>query len=474
MEYGCFINGNWIKSDKKIPVKDPYTDNVIGNVYQASDELINQAVESAQKGFSEYRKYPAYKRYAILTRISQEIEKRADTIAKTITAESGKPIRFSEGEVKRAVQTFRFAAEEAKRVQGETVPMDAAIGGEDRIGFYIREPIGPVAAISPFNFPLNLAAHKIAPSLAAGNTIVWKPASATPLTAGIFSEICKEAGVPDGVVNVIFGPGDEVGNKLVKHPSIKAVSFTGSPPVGKHIRDIAGLKRILLELGSNSALLIDEGMEERIDEIADRAIIGAFANAGQVCISIQRIYILKDIFNEFVDKFAEKAKSVPTGDPSLPDVIIGPMINQKEAERAEKWVKEAIDGGARYLVQGKRDKNLFYPTVLTNVNENMKVINREIFAPVVSLIPVSTISEGIDKINNSRYGLNAGIYTNNFSNILQFIKRVEAGGIIINDYPTFRVDQMPYGGVKESGLGREGLKYAIQELTEIKFISLKE
>ena len=474
MEYGCFINGKWLKSDKKIPVKNPYTGNIIGKVYRASDELINQAVESAQKSFYEYREYPAYERYSILTHISQEIEKRADTIAKTITAESGKPIKFSEGEVQRAVQTFRFAAEEAKRIQGETVPMDAAIGGEGRTGFYTRKPIGPVAAISPFNFPLNLPAHKIAPSLAAGNTIVWKPASATPLTGGIFSEICKEAGVPDGVVNIIFGPGDKVGNELVKHPSIKAVSFTGSPSVGKHIRDIAGLKRILLELGSNSALFIDDGMEDKIEEIADRAIIGAFANAGQVCISIQRIYIHKNIFNEFVDKFVERAKAVPTGDPSLPDVIIGPMINQKEAERAEEWVREAIDGGAKYLVQGKREKNLFYPTVLTNVNEKMKIINREIFAPVVSLIPVSTISEGIEKINNSKYGLNAGAYTNNFSHVLQFIKKVEAGGIIINDYPTFRVDQMPYGGVKESGLGREGLKYAIRELTEIKFISLKE
>ncbi len=472
MEYGCFINGDWVKSDKKIPVENPFTKEIIGYVYQATEDLLNQAVEAAQKSFYEYKEYPAHRRYTILTRISQEIEKRADVIAKTITAESGKPIRFSEGEVKRAVQTYRFAAEEAKRISGETVPMDAAMGGEGRMGFYIREPIGPVAAISPFNFPLNLAAHKIAPSLAAGNTVVWKPATSTPLTAGIFSEICKDTGVPDGVVNIIFGSGDEVGDKLVKHPSIKAVSFTGSPPVGKHIRNIAGLKRILLELGSNSALMIDNDVAN-IDEIADRAIIGAFANAGQVCISIQRIYIHKDRFSEFSEKFVERAKNVSTGDPTHSDVIVGPMINQKEAERAEMWVQEAIEAGARYLLKGKREGNLMYPTVLTDVDEDMKVVNREIFAPVVNLIPVENFAKGIEKINKSRYGLNAGVYTNNFSNVLRFIKEVEAGGIIINDYPTFRVDQMPYGGVKESGLGREGLKYAIQELTEIKFVSYR-
>jgi len=348
-EYGCFINGEWIKSDKKIPVNNPFTGKKIGVVYQASQKLINNAVEIANNSFYEYRKYPGYERYSILTHISQEIEKRDKEIAETITQESGKPIRFSEGEVKRAVQTFRFAAEEAKRIQGETVPMDAAVGGEERIGFYIREPIGPVAAISPFNFPLNLAAHKIAPSLAAGNTVVWKPSTATPLTAGIFSEICKVSGVPDGTVNIIFGTGKDVGNTLVKHPLIKAVSFTGSPPVGKHIRDTAGLKRVLLELGSNSALLIDDGTEERIDEITDRAIIGAFANAGQVCISIQRIYILKSVFKKFSEVFVKKAKNLPIGDPSLPETIGGPMINQKEAERAEGWIKEAINEGAQYL-----------------------------------------------------------------------------------------------------------------------------
>jgi len=472
LKFDLFINGNWVEGKKKIDVYNPYNNQVIGIVSEADENDIDKAVGSAKDSFQKFKDTPLYLRASFLRKISEKLTERKEEIARTITLESGKAIRFSTGEVDRAVETFKFAADEAEKLSGETVPLDAARGGVNRIGFYIRVPIGPVVAITPFNFPLNLAAHKIAPALAAGDTVIWKPSTFTPLTAGLFAEIIQDLGMPEGVFNVIFGPGDTVGDKLIKNKDIKLISFTGSPVVGKKLRNISGMKKTLLELGSNSALVVDEGVEN-LEDVVDRAIIGSYANAGQVCISIQRIYAHSSIFEKFSHLFVEKTKEIKIGDPLDPEVLYGPMITEAEAIRAEEWIKEALEMGARPLLLGERRGAMYTPTVLTDVNFDMKVVSREVFAPVVSIMPFDTIDQAIDMVNHSEYGLNVGIYTQSISNMMKAIKGCEVGSIVINDYPTFRVDNMPYGGVKMSGMGREGPPFAIEEYTEIRFVAIK-
>ena len=467
-----FIGGRWKPTEDDIEVINPYTGETIGRVGRASKEDVLSSIAAAKSAFEEFRHSSLLSRARILREVAKKLEEKREVIARTITMESGKAIRFARGEVSRAIETFTFAADEADKLSGETVPMDAAAGGEGRMGFFIRVPLGPVAAITPFNFPLNLPAHKIAPAIAAGDTIVWKPSSYTPLTAILLTEILIEAGVPDGVINLVFGPGGETGEILSSSDDIKLISFTGSVPVGERIRKISGMKRTLLELGSNSALVIDEGVEN-LKEVVDRAIIGAYANSGQVCISIQRIYVHTSIFDSFTEMFVEASKNVKIGDPLDPEVLYGPMITEGEAIRAEKWVQAAIDMGARPLLLGKREGAVLYPTVLTDVNFEMDVVSKEVFAPVVSIMPFRTFEEAIELVNHSRYGLNVGVYTPSISNMLKAVRECEVGSVIINDYPTFRVDNMPYGGVKLSGMGREGPPFAIEEYTEIRFVSLR-
>ncbi len=469
---GLYINGEWVDKEERIPVRNPYNGKGIGSVARAENEDVEKAINAAKEAFLNFKNSPLHERAKYLREIAKGIEEKKDRIARVITLESGKAIRFSRGEVDRAVSTFNFAASEADTLSGKTVPMDAAKGGVGRIGFYIRVPLGPIAAITPFNFPLNLPAHKIAPAIAAGDTIVWKPSSETPLTAVLLTEIIEDVEVPPGVLNLIFGPGGEIGEMLASHADIKLVSFTGSVPVGIRIREISGMKKTLLELGSNSALVIDEGVED-IKELTDRAIVGAYANSGQVCISIQRIYVHESLFGEFRKLFVGESKNVKIGDPMEPDVLYGPMITEKEAERVESWVRNAIDMGAKPLLLGKREGSILTPTVLTDVTTEMDVVSKEVFAPVVSIMPFKSFNEAIKEVNNSIYGLNAGIYTPKIANALKAIKECEVGSVIINDYPTFRVDQMPYGGVKMSGMGREGPPFAIEEYTEIRFVSMR-
>ncbi len=469
---GLYINGNWIDKKEKISVKNPYNREEIGNVSLADSEDVGNAVNAAREAFKDFKNCPLYTRVGYLREIARKIEERKDNISRTITFESGKAIRFSRSEVDRAVSTFNFAATEADKLSGETIPMDASKGGEGRLGFFIRVPLGVIAAITPFNFPLNLPAHKIAPAIAAGDTIVWKPSSETPLTAAILTEIVEEVGVPPGVLNLIFGPGSKIGEILATHPDIKLVSFTGSVPVGERIRKISGMKRTLLELGSNSALVIDEGVEN-LREVVKRSIIGAYANSGQVCISIQRIYVHESLFDDFIDLFVSESKKVNIGDPLSPEVLYGPMITEKEAERVESWVQNAIEMGARALIHGKRDGSIINPVVITDVTPEMDVVSKEVFGPVVSIMPFKNFDDAIKMVNNSIYGLNAGIYTPRIDNALKAIRQCEVGSVIINDYPTFRVDQMPYGGVKMSGMGREGPPFAIEEYTEIRFVCMR-
>ena len=466
--YKTLIGGKWKEGKKLLEVTNKYTGDVIGSVPLTDKETFEEAIESAQVGFSLISNMPAYKRSEILEKTSEKIEERKDEITRIIAMEAGKAWKHAKAEVERAVQTFKFASEEAKSIHGETVPMDAAIGGEKRIGFCLRFPVGIVGAISPFNFPLNLVAHKVAPAIAAGCSVILKPASMTPLTSLKLGEILMEAGLPDGALNIIIGSGSTVGNWLVTDERLSMITFTGSPPVGRDIKEKSGLKKVTLELGSNSACIVDESAD--LNLAIPRCIVGSFAYAGQVCISVQRIYIHQKILDEFTQRFLKGTENLKLGDPQNPETDMGPMITEEDAKRTESWVNEAVSGGAKILIGGKMEKNFYHPTVLTNVKPDMKVMATEIFAPVVCLVPFDDFSDAVRMADDSIYGLQVGVYTSDIEKAFQAVKGIKVGGVIVNDVPTYRADQMPYGGVKESGIGREGLKYAIEEMTDIKMV----
>ncbi len=467
-QYKMLINGKWLSGKETINVINPYSQELLGTIPKASKEDVDAAVRSAQKGFELISNMPAHKRSKILETMSKLLAEHREEIANLIASESGKAWKYANGEVGRAVETFKFASEEAKQIHGETVPMDASPNSETRMGFYIRTPIGVVGAISPFNFPLNLVAHKVAPAIAAGNSVVLKPATTTPLTALRMGELLIEAGLPDGVLNIVMGSGSGVGHWLVTDPRIAKITFTGSPPVGKYIMSHGGLKKYTMELGSNSAVIICE--DANLKKAVPRCVVGSYANSGQVCISIQRIYVHQEILKEFTELFIKATQNQVIGDPLDKNCDVGPMIDIHEAERAEEWVNEAVEQGANILIGGKRNGAMFEPTILTNVKPGMKVIQDEVFAPVVSIIPYQDFDVVLSWVDNSKYGLQAGIYTEKIDRAFKAIKKINVGGIIINDVPTFRVDHMPYGGNKESGLGREGLKFAIEEMTNIRMV----
>ncbi len=471
-EYGMLIDGQWVFSSEQFEVKNPYTGQVIGSVAKSSREDVNHAVQSARRAFEIMAEMPAHRRATILEKMSVLIGEHREEIARIIAEESGKAWKYALGEVNRATETFKFAADEARQLHGETVPMDASASGEGRLGFFMRFPIGVIGAIPPFNFPINLAAHKVAPAIASGNTVVLKPSSYTPLTAIKMGELLLEAGLPKGGGNIVFGPGSSVGAWLVTHPDLAMVTFTGSPPVGKWIKNHSDFKKVTLELGSNSASIVDEDAD--LDWAVARNVVGAFANSGQVCISVQRIYVHKKVWDVFVEKFVAATQNQVLGNPVDPACDVGPMISELEAERAEAWVQEAVEQGAHVLTGGKRDGVMFEPTVLTHVTPEMKVMQDEVFAPVVSLVPFEDFEDAIRQVNDSRYGLQAGVFTKNLSHATRAIRKINVGGVMINDYPTFRVDQMPYGGNKQSGLGREGLRYAIEEMTNPRMVVIKE
>ncbi len=466
------INGNWEKSTESIDVSNPYSGEIIGAIPKSTEKDIEGAVNAARKAFEVSKTLTAYERAKILELVSRKIEEQTDPLSKTITLESGKPIRYSLGEVKRAVETFHFASIEAQKMCGEVIPMDAASKGKNYFGFYERVPKGVILAITPFNFPLNLVAHKVAPAIAAGNTVILKPATTTPLITAKLGEIFIEAGLPPGFLNILYGPGSTVGISLVRNEKISMVTFTGSLPVGEIIKKEAGFKTVTLELGNNSAVILEDA--ENIPDVVDRLLVGAFAYSGQVCISVQRIYVNKKLSENFISLFAEKAKNLKKGDPLDPDTEIGPMITHQETIRAMKWIQEAQSQGAIVLSGGGNTENIIEPTTLTNVSSDMRVMNDEIFAPVVSIIPYDDFDEALKLANDTKYGLQAGVYTKDVGKIFKAIETIDVGGLIINDYPTFRVDLMPYGGVKKSGMGREGLKYALEEMTEIKLVVINK
>ncbi|WP_084006775.1 aldehyde dehydrogenase family protein [Gottfriedia luciferensis] len=468
MKKNIWINGQDVETENYSDLLSPYSQEKIADIAIANKLQTQNAIQVAYDSKEVMAKMPAHQRAAILEKVSQLLEENLEEAAKVISLESAKPLIFAKAEVIRTIETYKFASEEAKRIHGETIPFDAAVGGVGKIGYTIRNPIGVIGAITPFNFPMNLVAHKVGPAIAAGNTVVLKPASQTPLSAFFIADLFKKAGLPDGVLNVVTGPGRVVGDAIVESDLVSMVTFTGSSSVGIALRAKAGLKKTTLELGSNAALIIDEDID--VTKAIDRCLMGAFSNQGQVCISLQRIYVHEKIYDEFVSQFAKSASELKLGDPLDPETYVSSLISSNDLDRALSWIEEAKAQGATIATGGKTVGNILEPTVILDVTNNMKVSCNEVFAPIVSICKVSSVEEAIDAVNDSRYGLQAGIYTNSVVNALKAADDLHVGGVVINDVPTFRVDQMPYGGVKESGTGREGLKYAIEEMTEMKLV----
>ncbi|PCK18593.1 aldehyde dehydrogenase [Bacillus pumilus] len=462
-----FINGEWRTASHYQTLKAPFDQSILAEIPQATTEETKEAIDAAHQAIPEMKKLSRYRRSSILADLVCLLQERKDEAARLIALEAAKPLKVAEAEVQRTIQTYQFAADEAKRLQGEIIPIDASPGGEGRTAFTNREPLGVVGAITPFNFPMNLVAHKVGPAIAAGNPVVLKPANQTPLSALFLAELLAETDLPKGALNVVTGSGKLVGDQLVTDERVKMITFTGSPEVGVQIRNKAGLKKVTLELGSNSAVIIDK--ETDIEKIAERCVSGAFSYQGQVCISLQRMFIHESLYQPFMKLFVEGAKKLKMGDPLDPDTDLSAMISDKEMKRAKEWIDEARQMGAS-VHGGDVHGHILAPTVIEQAHQEMKVNCQEVFAPIVTASSFTDLKEAIERVNDSRYGLQAGIYTNRLNDALDAADQLEVGGVIINDIPTFRVDQMPYGGVKESGTGREGIKYAIEEMTESKLV----
>jgi acyl-CoA reductase-like NAD-dependent aldehyde dehydrogenase len=449
-------------------VTDKYSGEVMGAVPVADAHAVDVAVARARHAFPAWSATPAHRRAAVLLGTAGRIDARREEFTAVITREAGKAWKHAAGEVARGIETFTFAGEEARRIHGETVPMDASAFGEGRIAFYLRSPLGVVSAITPFNFPLNLVAHKVAPALAAGNTVVLKPAEETPLTSVLLAECLREAGLPDGVLELVHGEGPTTGEALVRHPVPAKVSFTGSPPVGAHILQVAGLKRVTLELGNNSGTIVEPDAD--LDRAVPRTVTSAFANAGQVCISLQRLFVHESIAVVFLDRFLARTRALKVGNPLDPDCDVGPMVSDEAADRAAEWIHEAIADGARALTDQRREGRLLWPMVLTDTRPDMKVMCREAFAPLVSVVVYRDFDEALAMLADSPYGLQAGLYTQDLRKAFRAVAALDVGGVMVNDTSIFRVDQMPYGGNRMSGIGREGVRFAVEEMTNLKLV----
>jgi acyl-CoA reductase-like NAD-dependent aldehyde dehydrogenase len=461
--YPMYLAGEWVESDDPLDVVNPYNGEVVGTTFQASRDQLETAITAAQAAFRVTRKMPTFDRVNLLKAVAAGLKRRRDEVCRMIALEAGKPIREAEVETDRGVFTLETAAEEAKRIEGEVIPLDLLASSKGRFGVVRRFPIGPIAGISPFNFPLNLALHKLAPALASGNPIVLKPPSRDPLTMLLVAEILDEAGVPKGAVSIL-PMSREVGDAMVADERFKLLSFTGSPDVGWDMKGRAGMKPVVLELGGNAGVIVDEDAD--LDFAVSRVAVGAYAYAGQVCISVQRAFIHEKVYDRFRDGLVERTKAMKLGDPLDRTTDLGPMIDDKAAQRSEAWVAQAVADGARVVTGGKAEGRFFQPTVIENARPESFVCSREAFAPLVTLVPVKTFGEAIGRVNDSVYGLQAGVFTNSMEHALVAFEEIEAGGVIINDVPTYRIDHMPYGGVKASGLSREGIRYAIEDMTE--------
>jgi acyl-CoA reductase-like NAD-dependent aldehyde dehydrogenase len=468
LELNPFIGGKHVSTSDTYEVRSPYDDELVAVIHRAGPNEIEAAIAGAQRAFETTRKLPSWQRAEILERISAAIAEQRDDFARTIALEAGKPVKTARGEADRAAFTFKVAAEEAKRNYGEIVPLDWLPGNEGRTAQVRRVPLGPVAGITPFNFPLNLVAHKVAPALAAGNPIVIRPASQTPISAFKLAQIVVEAGWPEEGIAVVPSTTAHAA-PLVEDPRIKLLTFTGSPAVGWGLKNRAGFKRVTLELGGNAAVIVHADADT--DYAAERIVWGGTTNAGQTCISVQRVYV-HDSLESFQDELVQRFEQLVVGDPLDEATDVGPLISRGDAERVEEWLQEAVAGGARVLTGGERDGALLQPTVLAGAEESMRVSCEELFAPVIGVYDYSDPRDAIARAGTSEFGLQAGLFTNDMRIVDAAFDSIDVGGLNVNDVSTFRIDHMPYGGVKQSGFGREGLRYAIEENTEMKLLTL--
>lgn len=465
--YGHYINGEWLTPAETIPVFNKFTGEEYAFIGRASQKEVAQAVSTAFDTF-QTKKIDPYERYEILMKAADLFRSRKEELALIMVKEVGKVLKDARMEIDRGIQTLIASAEEAKRIAGTGVPLGQP-GNANKLAFTIRVPVGVVGAITPFNFPFNLTLHKVGPALAAGNTIVLKPAEVTPVIACEMATVFEEAGLPSGFLNIVNGLGNEAGQHLLEDERIAHFTFTGSPGVGRHIKSTTGLRRLTLELGNNSPNIVHFDAPD-LDKAAELCVTRGYANAGQACISVQRVYVHTDVYEAFAEKATRIASSLKVGNPEDPQTDIGPMISEKEAIRAESWIKEAVKEGATVLCGGTRDKSVLAPTVMADVTPDMKLVCEEVFAPVISLIRYTDIDEAFAAANDTRFGLQAGLFTSNLPLAMKAAHTLAFGGVIINDVSTFRADVMPYGGIKDSGFGKEGPRYAIEEMTDEKII----
>jgi len=465
-ERKLFVGGEWIETGDWIEVRSPYSGEVVGRVAKAGAAETRRAVDAAERAMAE--PLPAHKRAEILVRVAGYLGRRHDEVARTISDEAGKPMKAARVEAARAMSTYTMAAVEARKLAGEMVPMDASQAGEGKLAFTLRVPIGVVGAISPFNFPLNLVAHKLAPALAAGCAVVLKPASQTPLSALLLAELEEEAGLPAGWLSVVVGPSAEIGDVLVEDERVRALTFTGSGQVGWKLRERAPRKRVNLELGNATPVVV--AADADLDEAATKLAANAFSFAGQSCISVQRIYVERAAYDGFLERFLPKVEALRVGDPADEETDVGPVIDDDARERIIDWIEEARSAGARVLAGGEADGELIRPTVIADAAPDLKVSCEEVFGPVCTVNAVDSLDEAVELANGTPYGLQAGVFTRGLREALDAARRLEFGGVTINEAPTFRADQMPYGGVKGSGNTREGPAYAVRELTEERLV----
>ena len=467
--YKYRIGNEWRESKNILEVRNPFNNDIVGTTFLATEEDVDNAIQAAIRAFEETRKLPSFKRAEILGNIREGIREKSEEFARMIALEAGKPIVDARVEVERSIGIFQIALEESKRMLGEYIPLDISERLKNRAAINKRFPIGPILGISPFNFPLNLVVHKIAPAIASGNPIIIKPSSKTPLTALLLGEVISESGWPRGGFSV-FPCTSTLAERMVADERFKMLTFTGSAGVGWRLRQLAGKKRVTLELGGNAGAIIDSS--DNLDYAVKRCIASAFSFSGQLCISLQRLFINKKIYDDFMSSFVDDAKKLKMGDPLDEETRLGPMIDEQSAQRVESWVNEAVKDGASLMYGGRRKGTLYEPTVITNTTPTMKVNTNELFAPAVTVSKHDTFEEAVKQINDSIYGLQASIFTNNIRHTFYAYEHLEVGGVIANDVPSFRADNMPYGGVKESGIGREGVRYAMEEMTEPKLLVL--
>lgn len=465
------VDGEEITTGEWADVLNPYDGSSVGRVPVGDAALVDRAVASAQAAFAR-DDFPLHERAAVLTRTAELVSERADELARTVALEAGKPLKQARAEIERSVSTFTFSACEARKLSGEVVPMAASAAGTGKVGFMLRVPLGVLGAITPFNFPVNLVAHKLGPAIAAGDPIVLKPSGQTPISALKLAEILFEAGLPRDWLHVVCGSGATVGDRIVTHPQVAAVSFTGSPPVGWEIRAKVPHKRVELELGSNAPLIVESDGDWEV--AADKAVVHGFSHAGQSCISTQRILLQEEIADRFTERLLANVGQLKVGDPLDPETDVGPLIDQENRERVKGWIEKAVAGGAQLLTGGEVNSDgTLKPTVLAEPSREREVWSEEIFGPVVIVTRYETFDEALTLANDSKFGLQAGVFTRDIGKGLLAAHGLDYGGVLINEVPTFRADQQPYGGVKDSGNTREGPAYAIRELTEERFVTLQ-